>query len=348
MKKFKTNLLYILTSILITSCSNEPFDQLTIEKIEANSELFNSLKNISENQTDGKEQVCITFVYPFNVYLYDNDSIVVDSRIIGNNREFIEVLEATNQEGAIGLSYPISSILENGDTITIQNNTELKEVIKACIESEIINYCNGLLEEQNCVWKITSLTENKNYNKSLLDFYQDGTGVFYDKGTAHRTSWISLFIEEKLHVNIHLEGTSETAQDWNFNWKAIIIDENTIEISNENDKYLIQKECNVENSCDYVEFRECQTEASEEISEFIFENYKDCIISLQENVTNPLDVSLTFFETYQNALQEINILNSSSYQNTSNPQVIFVNIKNTNTDESNLIRIVLYVDPCII
>ncbi len=346
MTNLKTLLLFITTCLLTSSCSNEPYDLFTIGKIDAKSALFDSLKDISSEEGENKEPICLTFVYPFNVYLYNDQSEIVDSRIIGNNLEFIEALEATDQEGAIGLSYPIISILENGGTFSIQNNDELKEAIKACIESEIIRYCNSLLEEKNCLWKIISLTDNKRYDQSLLDFYDDGTGIFYDKGNAYRTSWISLFIDKELHINIRLEGNSETSNDWNFDWKATIIDENTVEISTGDKKHIIKKECGIANSCDYVEFRECELKDSDQLAEFVFENYTDCIISLQENVTDPTFLSLSFFESHENAVQETEALNTSSYQNSSNPQLVFVKTKNTNTNESNIIRIVLFVEAC--
>ncbi|MCK8522196.1 hypothetical protein M0D21_11485 [Aquimarina sp. D1M17] len=347
MKKIKCYSLTIIIALLIISCNNEPYDLLLIGKIDAQSELFNSLKNISEEKEEDKEIVCLTFVYPFNIYLYDEESEIVDSRIIGNNLEFIAALEDTDQEGAIGLSYPITSTLENGESVAIENNEELAAAIKACIESEIIANCNNILEEENCVWEVTSLTENAKYEDVIFDFYNDGTGILYTPGNAYRTSWISLFIDEELHVNIKLEGDSDIAEDWNFNWKATIIDDNTIEILNEDQKYRIQRKCNVENSCNYVEFRSCELSNQMEIGEFLLDEYQDCIISLQDNITNPEQLLLSFFETIADAEQDTNpIISSTTYNNITNPQLIFVNIKDTTTDESKIIRIVLFVEAC--
>lgn len=342
MRLLKTPLLFTFFSLLV-SCENEPYDLLNIGKIDVNSELFHSIRKVSQSDEDNKNPVCVIFVYPFNIYVYDDDSKIIDSKIIGNNIEFIEALgTAELEEGAIGLSYPISSQLEDGNTFIIQNNDELKTAIEACIEAEIIRYCNRILEG-NCVWTINSLTKNKEYDNSLLDFYEDGTGVFYHNGDAYRTSWVSLFIEEKLHINIHLEGESKTAQDWNFDWKAIIKGDNIIEITNKDKKYTIAEKCNIENLCDYVEFRQCALEGVDDKSEFIFDTYKDCIISLQENTNT---ATVTFFETYSDAEEEKNILDSSSYTNTTNPQLVFVKIKNIETSISSIIRIVLFVEAC--
>ncbi len=351
MIKFKIFLILVLLIIValasIISCTNEPFDLFpdNIQKIDTESALFNSLKSISQNENDDVEPICVTFIYPFNIYLFNDNSEIEDSQIVNNNLEFVELLgNVENNTGGIGLSYPITTILADGSTFSIQDNAELKETIEKCIESEIINYCNRVLEEKNCVWKITSLTENSRYDSSLLDFYEDGTGIFYDNGNAYRTSWISLILEEELHVNIHLEGDSEVSEDWNFDWKAVIIDEDTIELSNGDKKYRVKKECDVDNSCDYVEFRECELPDSEHTATFVFDNYKDCILSFRENTTSVL--SLSFYKTQEQAEQEINRLDSSSYLNTTNPQLIFVTIKNEDTSESKIIRIVLFAEAC--
>ncbi len=335
----------VIIMLVIASCSNEPYEFFDIGKIDANSELFRDLRSFSEIKSE-EEPVCLTFIYPFNVYLYNDQSEIIDSKIIRNNIEFITALDATEEDGAIGLSYPITSIQEDGTSISINTNEELKIAIETCIKSEIIQYCNGLLEEVNCIWKVTSDTDDTRYDNSIMDFYEDGTGIFYDQGNAYRTSWISLFIGEELHINIHLEGNSEVANDWNLDWRVTSISDTVIEIMNNDKQYRITKTCGIPNSCDYVEFRECEQENTSEKAEFIFNNYTDCILSLQENVADSESVSVSFFENLESAEQETNSLDPSSYINNANPQLVFVKIKNINTDEFNIIRIVLFVEAC--
>ncbi|MBQ4822324.1 hypothetical protein [Aquimarina sp. MMG016] len=327
--------------ITLASCVNEQFDLFdNIEKIDVNSKLYNDLQSIAEDS----ETVCLTFIYPFNIYLYNENGEIAESKIVSNNIEFIELLGRMPNENAIGLSYPISGTTEKGTTITINNNFQLKEAIEGCIESQIITNCNNILEE-NCIWKINSLTENDRYNESLFDFYPNGTGIFYDQGNAYRTSWIALFIEKELHINIHLEDDSEAPQNWNFDWKANIVDENSIELLQNDQKYLIRKECNIVNSCDYVEFKECELEGSENIAEFIFDNYTDCITSFRQDM-DPNELELSFHKTILDAEQDTHRLDTSAYTNTFNPQIIFVRIKNWTSETFEIIRIVLVAESC--
>ncbi|WP_108802309.1 hypothetical protein [Aquimarina sp. Aq107] len=334
--------LLILLCIVLSSCENESFEPL-VEKIDANSELYANLKDVAEIRSENSEVVCLTFIYPFNVYLYNDNGEITQSQIINENREFVSLLGQIDNESAIGLSYPISGTTNDGNTININNNLELKEAIEACIEDQIISYCNDLLE-QDCVWKIESLNNNNLYNTSYLKFYDDGTGVFYHNGNSFRTSWISLYIEEQLHININLEGDSSITEDWNFDWTATIIDENTIIINNELQGFEIKKNCNIENNCDYVEFRECESDNEDE-AQFVFDNYVACIASYRE-ASEIRALELTFYETIDDAEQQINPLPTSGYNNITNPQVIFVVTKNVITEVSEITRIVLFEELC--
>jgi len=331
-------------SFFFLSCENESFDTL-IEKIDTNSELFANLKSLSETTSQESETICLTFVYPFNIYLYNEKGDISDNRIVNNNLEFTELLGQMQDKNSISLSYPISGTNENGDSISINNNFQLKQAIEACLEDQIIIYCNTILEEKNCVWNIKSQNENDLYDPALLDFYEDGTGIFYHNGNSFRTSWISLFIEQQLHINIHLEGDSTIAEDWNFDWKATIIDENTVIINNNEQRYQIRKNCDFENNCDYLEFRACEIEDSENTAEFIFDEYLDCIVSFDEN-SDMTTTELSFYETIEDANMQLNVLDTNSYNNTTNPQIIFVRKQDINEETVEIIRIVLFVETC--
>jgi len=335
----------VVLCIIFASCENEPFE-ISNEKIDVNSELFRNLKTLSETAPENAEVVCLTFIYPFNVYLYDENEAITDSQIINNNIEFTTLLEQIPGENSIGLSYPISGTTADGNSISINSNFELKEAIEACIDDQIILYCTNLLEEPNCVWNIESQTENDQYDNALFDFYDDGTAIFYQNGNAYRVSWVSLFIEEQLHLNIRVEGNSSVTEDWNFDWEAEIIDENSIKITNQEGSFIIQKNCNIDNDCDYVEFRECVSNNEEE-AQFVFDNYMDCITSFKEESEIP-DLAITFYSTIEDATQQINQLPTNGYNNVENPQIIFVLINNTITEVSEITRIVLFEEPCIV
>ncbi|KAA1243120.1 hypothetical protein [Aquimarina sp. RZ0] len=89
----------------------------------------------------------------------------------------------------------------------------------------------------------------------------------------------------------------------------------------------------------------CSISDSENTAEFILNDYKDCIISFPEAPDSPVK-ELTFYETIDEAELQINALDTSSYQNTTNPQIAFVLTKDSDTHISEITRIVLFAEPC--
>lgn len=326
---------------ILYSCAVERIN-LDIEKIETSSELYLMLEAYLQlPEAEEEDIVCLKFVYPFNIYFYNENDNITGQEIILDNEHFISFLDNSRNENSVGLSYPISTTITSGSEIYINNNEELKAAIEACIEKQIIGNCEALLKE--CFWKINTNTEDEAYQDSLFDFYNDGTGVFYNSGNAYRTSWIPLYIESELFINIHLEDDTEATQHWNFNWNAEIISDNEINIYNENNSYSINKVCDQSNECDYVEFIECETEESE--TNFIFDDYSECILSFKEE-SEIENLSISYFESVEDAEENINELETTEYTNIENPQIIFIRIKNTVTEEINLQRIVIAVDSC--
>ncbi len=331
----------VLCLSIFYSCVVERID-LDIEKIETNSELYTSLKAHAQFiKADAENVVCLEFVYPFNIYSYDKDDKIVSQDIILDNNHFISFLNQSKNESSVALSYPISTTTADGSEVNINNNEELKIAIEACIESQIIGNCEELLNE--CYWKVYSNTKEETYQDSLFDFYEDGTGVFYSNGNAFKASWIPLFIENELFINIHLEDDTETTKHWNFNWNAKIISDTEINIYNENNSYTINKVCDQSNECDYVEFIECEIEENEAI--FVFDNYSECILSFKEE-SEIENLSITYFESVEDAEENLNELETTGYTNIENPQIIFTRIENTITEEIYLQRIVIAVGSC--
>lgn len=342
-------ILYLALCIsTLYSCAIEKIET-DIEKLETNSELYQLLDNYlqaleeteANNEDEDQEPVCLEFVYPFNIYLYDENDEIADQKIISDNEHFISYLDQSKNENAVGFSYPISTTTEDGSEVNINNNQELKEALEACIEAQIIGYCQEILEE--CYWKVTTNTEDETYQDSLFDFYEDGTGVFYYNGNAYRTSWVSLYIEEQLFVNIHLEDDTDATEHWNFNWNAEIISETEINIYHEDKNYTINKVCNEPNECKYVEFTACET--SENTANFIFEDYSDCILSFKEEAEKEY-LSITYFENQEDAESNTNELNTLEYTNKVNPQIIFIRIENSETNSIDFQRIIIFAKTC--
>jgi len=328
MKKiFKLMLLVILISA--NSCENEPVEIAAISSedvINIDSDLFRTLVAITEEEPDNVT-ACIDFVYNFTVIEYNSNLEIVNFSIMHSDQEFILFLIGVGEGNSISLSYPITSILSNGEELVINNNDELQENLKICLEEETIGYCNAILED--CVWKVAFLEgEDNNYEDAYFEISPMGNIWFHYNEELYLGTWISLFIEDELHLNINLLDASEVSEDWNFDWKVTYITPDEMELFNGEFYFKIVKECF--SPCKQLVFEECEIEADSGIAIFNLESYINCFLPYTL-VEDPNDYTFTFYETYQNALDETNPINSTSYTNTQNPQEIFVRIIETDS-----------------
>lgn len=310
--------------LLFNSCENEPVDIFTVSEedvINVDSNLFRTLVTIADEEPKNVT-ACIEFVYNFTVIVYNSNLEIIDFEIMHSDSEFILFLMAIAEENSISISYPIKSTLENGEELIINNNAELQENLKKCLEEETVNYCNGLLEE--CIWKVI---ENEGTSLDFIDSYYDssniGTTWFHFEEEIILGTWVSLYIENELHLNINLNDTTEVAENWNLDWKATIYDENHMFLENDSSSFLLEKECF--SPCKQIVFEECEFEEGSEIAIFQLESYINCFLpyTTLEDVSN---YTITFHQTIDDALEGLNPLNSESYTNTENPQEIYVRI----------------------
>lgn len=230
MKKNHLNIvlgaLFLLLSI--SSCTdlddNEVVD-LTRETITKDSELFGLLESVVNRGDDPIENtVCIDFIYPFKVFIYDAYLIPQGEVILNGDDQFSAFLAQLPANQSISISYPLETTLPDGTIFSVNSNAELKIAIDSCSREDIISYCSGLfgIPQGTCVWEIPYI-EGINNDFAGAVFTADATGTItlYHHNTTYDGTWVFLFLNDELHLNINLSGTSTTAQNWNYNFKVV-------------------------------------------------------------------------------------------------------------------------------
>lgn len=253
--KHLRNAILILFVLSINSCSdfddNEPVGAPAV--ITKDSELFDLLEKVT---TDGdnplEEIVCIDFIYPLAVNIYDANLNVIGTQILIGDDQFSAFLGNFPADHSLSISYPISTTLADGTVFTVNNNTELKLVIDSCSREDIISYCNGLFCSATgaCVWKV-QYTENEDnqYVGGTFLVNPDNTLIFNYNEVDYIGNWIFLYVNDELHININLEGSSAVAQYWNID-RPMQLGYNSITIQNPLKKIMLHKSC--ETSTDYA------------------------------------------------------------------------------------------------
>lgn len=253
MKKnnFKAVLGLLFLLFAINSCTdlddNEAVD-LTRDTIKKDSELFGLLESVVNNGDNPVENtVCIDFIYPFKVFVYDANLLPVTEVVLGGDDEFSAFLAQLPIDQSISISYPLQTTLPDGTLFIVNNNAELKLAIDACSREDIISHCNGLFgaPQGTCVWEIPYIEgANNKYAGAVFTADATGTITLYHHNATYNGTWVFLFLNDELHLNINLSGTSATVQDWNYNFKLTEFTGETMQLQAGTISRRLVKDCN--------------------------------------------------------------------------------------------------------
>lgn len=227
MKKTTHYLFLLLVTLFCVSCENEPVDtkfdpSLLVSK---NSDIIQEMIKVAKYANTSRENVCIEFVYPFAILEVDDNLELVQVHSIFGSDQLISFLENLNDGYSISISYPLGTILPNGDLFMVSNNSELKIALELCTLDDIISACDDLFSGNNgatCVWKVpySSGSFDNKFAGTVFNANGDGTiQLFYDN-TTYLGTWTFVFINSELYLNIFLTGNSLVSQYWNVNFKA--------------------------------------------------------------------------------------------------------------------------------
>ena len=346
---------YLCVFLLLTSlfsCDNEPVDSPTVnqEIIEVNSELFNLVQRTVGDDDPLEDISCIEFIYPLSLFTFDENHTLTGAHYIANNDEFISLLNSLDYTESISISYPISGTLSSGSQILIETNQDLKLAIQECLEEEEINECEGLLKQ--CLWQVTYTDEATGIYTGSYFIEDSGVTIYELDGQTFLGSWSAFFIEEELHLNIYLNEENETSSFWNKDWKVSYVGNIYMQLTWEDQVIILHQVCGeFPPTCgnEGLTFSECEMETDSQQSEFVLNNYSECILELTlfDDLTPTESIVISYHETQDDSENDINSIDSSTqYINLSPTQTIWVRIENTLTGDYTIIPITLTVTPC--
>ena len=222
------NLFKILILLVFFSVScNEAIEpvELVDNSIPKDSELFQMIMTILQRGDNPVEnRVCVDFVYPFTLLIYDTNLLPQGSIVLYSDSQFSDFMNDLDPDFNISISYPIQTSLPDGTIFNITNDDQLLLALKSCSSEDIIGYCNGIFGNHNnsssCVWEVPYIVGGNNQYAGAV-FTADTTGAIFlhHHNTTYIGTWIFLFVNGELHLNINLAGNSLVAQSWNHNYK---------------------------------------------------------------------------------------------------------------------------------
>ncbi len=228
MKKNIFNLLFGISFLVFTTFSCTDLDDNEApglpETIQRGSELFTLLETVT-NQGDNpvENTVCLDFIYPFKVFIYDANLLPAGEALLLGDLQFSAFLAQLPANQSISISFPLETILPDGTLFSVNNNAELKIALDSCSREDIISHCEGLFGSPtgSCVWEVPYIPgANNNFAGAVFTADVTGTITLYHLNTTYNGTWVFLYVNDELHLNINLSGNSPTVQSWNYNFKV--------------------------------------------------------------------------------------------------------------------------------
>ncbi len=322
---------------------SNPNGELT-EIIASDSDLFKNLRDItSDDVRPDKTIACIDFIYPLTIFVFNDTNEFESTNLVLDDEQFSNILENLEVDYSISVSFPITSTLDTGEELIIENKEELKAAIDLCLNEELVFECNQLI--QNCVWKIGY---SYNFDNTYLGgIFQESNGftTLNLDGVLLSGSWSPLIIENELHLNINLIDDTEVTEFFNYDWTVQYIDENSLLLVNGDRELVLNQRCDPNFAdCKNFVFEVCETELDSGISEHILEDYTFCIFDSLE-----LDDSfeITYHETLEDLTDNINAIPSEEvYMIDEETQSIYVRIYDEENDTVYTVEITLATISC--
>ena len=218
---------------------------------------------------------CVDFVYPISFSIFNIDFDLIDTVTINSDEElydFLDDLEDSENAVIASLNYPVSLVYADGNTVTVNSNTELEAAINEAQEE-----CDDDYDEeceiddldaylQTCHWE---LDEFAGVDVELdIDFYFEasGTVIVQNEDTAEvaEGNWNTSETDEG--IVLVLDGLDGFAGDFNGEWLLTDCEDYEFEfVSNTANAAVtmtLEKECDDSSDCEpqeiFAELLECQ------------------------------------------------------------------------------------------
>ncbi|MBR9757514.1 MAG: hypothetical protein GYB39_05495 [Algicola sp.] len=341
----KTTRLVLTCSIAISfflffACENEPIDTPDFNQeatIEVNSELYNLIRRVAEvpeNDLDTTKVSCVKFVYPLTIFTFDDNNAYQSIHMLNSDAEFSTLLGQLTSEQAISISYPIESTLEDGTQLTINSNDALKEAIDNCIKDVLLGASETLIN--SCFWKVVYSEHTNNTYAGALFQGQNGATNFSFDDTHLIGSWSPLFIEDELHLNIHLNSEDATSNFWNRDWIVTYLSDTEMRLDANNTSVILRQFCTINQGCvnTGLDFLICHLD-NIEVTEIVLADHTSCLLDaiyIDAISNSPENITTTYYSTAADAQDQTNVLDELEPYVVADSQITFwLRVENTTT-----------------
>ena len=185
------------------------FEDYTTAEVNSYPELLALIAQCPGENFDDDDIECIDFEYPISASIFNENNDLIDTIIINNDYDMHEFIEDLDDYAAVTISFPITVILADGTTMSINSISELQSVIEnadnSCDEDDDNDYndddCDNCTTDDieaifaDCInWYVDEFEVNDNhiedqYNGYVFSFESDGTITVTENSNTITGTW---------------------------------------------------------------------------------------------------------------------------------------------------------------
>lgn len=259
-----------VNSIIITYPITVILSDFSEVVVNSNSELTSLAANcIGENEYDDDIE-CIDFQYPISASIFNENNDLINTISINNDEEMYNFIDDLDDYAAVTINFPITVLIADGTTQTVNNIQELEQVIEnaddSCDEDDDFDFddddCNSCsTEELNSLfsecseWIVDKLERNDNdledtYVGYVFSFNNDGSISVSQSTNTFNGTWDASGTNNNITVIININGLSDFNATWNLHEIENESGETEVDFRQGDNRLRFESNCENNNSID--------------------------------------------------------------------------------------------------
>lgn len=234
------------------------FSDYTTSVVNNYPELLALIAQCPEENFDDDDIECIDFQYPITASIFNENNDQIGTIVINNDKDMYDFIDDLDDFRAVTINFPITVILADGSTLTINNIAELQSAIEdaedTCDEDDDNDYndddCDNCTTSDleailtNCTnWIVDELELNDNdledqYNSYVFNFESNGTITVTENGNTITGTWKATGSGNNIQFIIDIPNLPDFNGTWNLQEIERESGESEIEFEKANDDEL--------------------------------------------------------------------------------------------------------------
>ncbi|SDS19288.1 hypothetical protein SAMN04515667_1618 [Formosa sp. Hel1_31_208] len=292
-----------IDSVIISYPINVILIDFTSVTVNSDTELAVLTANcLGDNENDDDIE-CIDFQYPITASVFNDNNELIDNITISNDNDMYNFIEDLDEFVAVTISFPITVILADGSTQTVNSIQDLEIAIQAaddsCDEDDDNDFddddCDSCTTNDletifaDCLeWTVDKLERNDNdlednYVGYLFTFNSDGTITVTQGSNTFNGTWQASGSANSIIVTIAVTGLTDFNDTWNLHEIEQDSGEVEVDLRLGDDRLRFESDCNSNGNTDdtalvnalttgdwYVTYFFDDTDETTDFADFVF------------------------------------------------------------------------------